>query len=68
MFFFTFICVLVFIRSWEILFVIKALNIGYGDHIGWGFFISDIGYRGRYRGNARISGIYIRHYIYNEIL
>jgi len=41
----------------------KVLNIRYRDRIGWGFFISDIGYRGRYRGYARISGVHIRHYI-----
>jgi len=26
-------------------------------------FISDMGYRGRYRGYAHISGVYIEHYI-----
>ena len=41
----------------------KVLNIGYQDRIEWSFFISDIGYRGRYRGCTRISGIHIRHYI-----
>ena len=41
----------------------KVLNIGYWDRIGWGFFISDIRYRGRYRGYARISGVLIKHYI-----
>ena len=41
----------------------KVLNIGYLNRIGWGFFISDIGYRGRYRGYACISGVHIRHYI-----
>jgi len=28
-----------------------------------GVFISDIRYRGRYRGYARISGVHIKHYI-----
>ena len=46
----------------------KVLNIGYRDLIGWGFFISDIRYRRRYWGYARISGVHIGHYIYNEIL
>jgi len=44
-------------------YVIKVLNIGYRDRIGWGFFISDIGYRGRYRGYARITDVHIIHYI-----
>ena len=50
-------------KMWQWAFLIKVLNIGYWDRIGWGFFISDIGYRGRYRGYARISGVYIGHYI-----
>ena len=41
----------------------KVLNIGYRDRIKWGFFISDIRYRGRYQGYARISSVHIRHYI-----
>jgi len=41
----------------------KVLNIGYRNRIGWGFFISDIGHWGRYRGYARISGVHIGHYI-----
>jgi len=41
----------------------KVLNIRYRNRIGWGFFISDTGYRERYRGYARISGIRIGHYI-----
>ena len=42
----------------------KVLNIGYQDRIGWGFFISNIGYGERYRRYAHISGFHIRHYIY----
>ena len=41
----------------------KVLNIGYQNRIEWGFFISDIGYRERYRGYA-----FILDAIYNEIL
>jgi len=42
---------------------IKVLNIRYSDRIGWGFFISDIRYRGRYRGYTCVSGVHIGHYI-----
>ena len=53
-------------KGWDV--VSKVLNIGYQDCIGWwGFFISDIGYRGRYRGYARISA-FISNTLYNEIL
>ena len=41
----------------------RVLNIGYRDRIRWGFFISDIRYRGRYQGYTRISEVHIRHYI-----
>jgi len=45
---------------------IKVLNIRYRDRIGWGFFILDIGYRGRYR--RRAYWVFILDTIYNEIL
>jgi len=45
------------------LLLLKVLNIGYQNRIGWECFISDIGYRGRYRRYARISGVHIGHYI-----
>jgi len=45
----------------------KVLNIGYWDRIGWGFFISDIGYRGDIR-DTRAYQAFISDTIYYEIL
>ena len=41
----------------------KVLNIGYQDHIGWGFFVSDIGGD---IGDTRRA--FILDIIYDEIL
>ena len=41
--------------------VAKVLNIGYRDHIVWGFFISDI-------EDTRAYWAFISDIIYNEIL
>jgi len=47
--------------------VTKVLNIGYRDRIGWGFFISDIGYQEDI-GDTSAYWAFISDTIYNELL